>query len=132
MPNTMNTLCVVDDDFTFQFFVREQVATHNLAEKIIEFSHGEDAINFIKKHCEHAEMLPDKLLLDIHMPVMDGWQFLEEYRILHGNLAKKVQIFIVSASENKADAARAAKNPFVTKFLVKPLSVEDLLSISMN
>jgi CheY-like chemotaxis protein len=79
----------------------------------------------------NAQMLPDIILLDINMPVMDGWDFLDAYSPLHSQVAKKIRIYILSSSISESDMDKANRNPLVSRFVSKPIP-ESLLEEFLN
>ena len=70
--------------------------------------------------------LPDFILLDINMPIMNGWEFLDEYKRLNIDPAGKSKIFIISSSVFSNDISKARSYPLVKNFVSKPLSVEKI------
>jgi CheY-like chemotaxis protein len=72
------------------------------------------------------EKLPDFIFLDINMPIMNGWEFLEEYQRLNIDPLGKSKIFIISSSVFSNDINRAKSYPIVKSFISKPLSVEKI------
>ncbi len=72
------------------------------------------------------EKLPDFILLDINMPIMNGWEFLDEYKRLNIDTTGKSKIFIISSSVFSNDISRAKSYPLVKNFISKPLSVEKI------
>ncbi len=72
------------------------------------------------------EKLPDYILLDINMPIMNGWEFLDEYKRLNIDPAGKCKIFIISSSVFSNDINKARSYPLVKDFISKPLNVEKI------
>jgi len=72
------------------------------------------------------EKLPDYIFLDINMPIMNGWEFLDEYKRLNIDPLGKSKIFIISSSVFSNDINRARSYPIVKSFISKPLSVEKI------
>ena len=75
---------------------------------------------------EDSEEIPDILLLDIHMPEMNGFQFLEAYKNVHGMVKNRVQIYLVSASYEADVLEATADNTSISGFIAKPFKDEDL------
>ncbi|RWY47862.1 response regulator [Mucilaginibacter gilvus] len=124
--NKLKIACVVDDDEIYAFTVTRVIARAEIAEKTIFFHNGKAALDFFIANAGKNEELPDLILLDINMPVLDGWQFLDEYVKMMPKLGKKITLFIVSSSIDEEDYARARAIEVVSDFIVKPLTVEHL------
>ena len=122
----INSVCIVDDDDVYQFTVKYEIERTDLVGDIKSFSDGEQAIQFLKQVAHSPALLPDILFLDINMPIMDGWDFLEEFAQLNPSLDKKVTIYMVSSSINQKDIDRAKKINEVTDYLVKPVTRDKL------
>jgi CheY-like chemotaxis protein len=127
--NKIKIACVVDDDEIYTFTVTRIIARSEIAEKTIFFHNGRVALDFFIANAKKQEELPDLILLDINMPVLDGWQFLDEYVKMAPRLGKKITVFIVSSSIDEDDYARARAFEVVSDFIVKPLTVEHLHDI---
>ncbi|SEP42505.1 response regulator [Mucilaginibacter sp. OK283] len=125
----INTLCVIDDDDIYTFTIKRIIAKAEVAEKTIFFHNGRVAIDFICNCMEVIANLPDMILLDLNMPVLDGWQFLDEFIKLVPRLGKKILIYIVSSSIDEDDFKRAKEMELVSDFIVKPLNAIDLRNI---
>ena len=125
----INTVCIVDDDDVYQFTVKYEIERTDLVGEIKSFSDGEQAIHFLKQAAHSPALLPDILFLDINMPIMDGWDFLEEFAQLNPSLDKKVIIYMVSSSINQKDVDRAKKINEVTDYIIKPINREKLTSL---
>ena len=92
---TLKTLTLVDDDDIFVFLTTKIIEQTNLVDLIKVFGNGLDAINFLKENKNNVDALPDIILLDLSMPIMNGWQFLEEYNKLNPTIGKKITIYIL-------------------------------------
>ncbi|PKG41793.1 response regulator [Psychroflexus sp. MES1-P1E] len=127
--NKVKTLGIVDDDKIYTFLVKKTIEQTNLVGMIKVFDHGLDAINFLKKNADNPDTLPEIILLDLSMPVLDGWGFLEEYILLSPKLGRKIIIYIISSSISPYDIAKAKSISLVTDFIIKPISKEKLIEI---
>ena len=75
------------------------------------------------------EKLPDYILLDINMPIMNGWEFLDEFKRLNIDPLGKCKIYIISSSVFSNDINKARSYPLVKDFISKPLNVEKIVEL---
>lgn len=114
---------LIDDDNIYQFTARKILESTGLAKQIHSFYNGSDAI----KHLKNIENLsgddcPDVIFLDINMPIMNGWEFLEEYHGLCGRFPKPVVVYVVSSSIDSYDIKKSKQYQAVTDYIVKPVT----------
>lgn len=129
--NKINTLYLVDDDRSFQFLAQEIIEPTNLVNQIRIFSNGLEALNFLKA-AKTLKDIPEIILLDINMPVMDGWEFLAGYMPLEPKLGKKIAIYIVSSSISPSDMQRAKSISQVTDYIIKPVTEAQFIQLVKN
>lgn len=125
-------ICLIDDDDIYQFTFTRGLKVNDVAKKILVFSDGEEAIDFMVDNVANTEVLPDVIFLDINMPVMDGWEFLEEFVKLKPKVGKKITIYMVSSSVDPADVDRAKTISDVSDYLIKPVGEDTLTQIIEN
>lgn len=97
----------------------------DFAENIHNFEDGREALKYLKS-VENV-MLPEVLFLDINMPMLDGWEFMEALEEL--NIGDKMNIYITSSSINPLDLEKAEKSPFIKGFISKPISPDKLKKV---
>ena len=119
--------CLIDDDRMFTYLMSKQMKIIDFCEGILIFNDGLDALKYLKPIIESPEALPSVILLDLNMPVLDGWQFLDEFTKF--TPAKKITIYIVSSSIDQNDHLKAARYGAVSKFYVKPITKQHLTSM---
>ncbi|GAA4316638.1 hypothetical protein GCM10023149_13730 [Mucilaginibacter gynuensis] len=90
---------------------------------------GGKALQFLAENKNNAEELPDIILLDIHMPLMSGWQFLEIFKNIRGTLSKPVWVYVVSSSIDPVDIHRSKEYNFVHDYIIKPITKNKLQDI---
>jgi CheY-like chemotaxis protein len=117
-------IALVDDDSIFQLIATRTIKSASITDRILQFNNGAEALKYLEMNFEEADRLPDILLLDINMPYVDGWMFLEDFEKLQPKLSKNVAIYMVSSSIDPEDINRARQNKLITDYLVKPVSKE--------
>ncbi|NBL64888.1 response regulator [Flavobacterium sp. NST-5] len=128
-----NDVIVVDDDKIYHFILKKLLKKSNIEVTPHFFENGRDAIEGLKGKEKSIENLPDLILLDINMPVMDGWQFLEEYKKIKSTLSQESVIYLISSSNNPVDIDKAKNFPDeVRDYFIKPVCLEDLCRIFLN
>lgn len=131
MIKKLNSVCIIDDDIIYHFLAKEEIEFTNMVEKIMFFSNGDKAIQFLTATLGNIDpaVLPDIIFLDINMPVMDGWEFLEAYAVLKPRLVKNITIYVVSSSTDIRDFDRARAISEVSDYIIKPVSGNQLEKI---
>ncbi|PXA03940.1 response regulator [Coraliomargarita sinensis] len=127
MSKPIDTACIIDDDETYVFITKRMILAKKLCDQVVIYSNGKVAIDGFRKLLSENGDLPEVILLDINMPVMDGWSFLEKFREL--DIPRKITIYMVSSSVDEADMKRAKEYSEVTNYVVKPVKTEDLVKI---
>lgn len=123
----LKTVALVDDDPIYTNAFKNLLVSWQIANPFLFFTNGKDALDFML--IKEASGLPDILLLDLNMPKMNGWQFLENYLKIELQIAKKISIYLVSSSIWEDDLLRAKRNLLVTDFISKPIFKDKLLQI---
>jgi len=120
----INTVALIDDDDIYQYAAKKTIVATEFVNNIITFSDGQEAIEYFLENHQNTDELPDLIFLDLNMPILDGWQFLEEYTPLISKIKKEIQIYITSSSKNPDDLIKAKNITAVSDYIVKPLSIE--------
>jgi CheY-like chemotaxis protein len=105
--------------------VAEHIFTHTSAKSAIEFLRNVESLEVADK------VLPEVIFLDIDMPLMDGFQFLDEFEKLSNAVKKKCSIVMLTSSINPQDSARSKKYASVKQYLNKPLTNESIIKLSL-
>jgi CheY-like chemotaxis protein len=122
-------ICIVDDDDIYQFTVVKTLELLEFEKNIVVFSDGEAALSFLLANLNENEELPDVIFLDINMPIMDGFQFMEEYGKIKSQLGKKTIIYMVSSSVDPVDIEKAKRISDISDYIIKPIKPGKLKSI---
>ena len=129
MKKKLNCVLLVDDDKGTNFINEMIIKKSGIAERIQTVLNGKEALDFITnkgKYEAAGDVFPQPMLtlLDINMPVMDGWEFLEAYHALEEHQKGKIIIVMLTTSLNPDDKTRAESISEVSDFKNKPLSRE--------
>ncbi|RPI69450.1 MAG: response regulator [Ignavibacteriae bacterium] len=122
-------VALVDDDRIYQFTTERMLQRLGVEIGFLWFKDGEEALGYIEEHREQPDELPDVLIVDINMPYMDGWQFLDAFRAVRATLSKNIDIYMVSSSNDDRDVKRALTTEGVCDYVEKPITREKLTLI---
>ncbi|RKS42730.1 response regulator receiver domain-containing protein [Gillisia mitskevichiae] len=125
--NKIDIACIIDDDPIFVFGAKKIMQYANFCSAYMIFHNGEEALINLKSVIKAGERLPDIILLDLNMPIMDGWEFLDEFTKI--KTSKKITIYIITSSVDPADVERSKEYESVNNYIVKPITLEALQEI---
>jgi len=112
---------LVDDNPDDNFFHEREIKKNKLADCVLTENSAREALEYLKsKKDPHADLI----FLDINMPGMNGWEFLEQYSKLSKELQSHAVVIMLTTSENPDDEARAKTWSFVSDYITKPLTNE--------
>jgi CheY-like chemotaxis protein len=123
----MHTL-LVDDDPTVIFLVKRLFQHEGLPDALTTFLSPVEALTFLRKQAPLGA-LPQVILLDLNMPVINGWEFLEALKPLEEQLRDQCLVYILTSSLAPTDTSRAKNNPLVAGLLHKPLDRHEIQAI---
>jgi CheY-like chemotaxis protein len=130
----MDCIMLVDDDAVYNFLHEKLIKTIGYNNHIEIALNGKDALDYIINVSEGSKQsnlpLPNLILLDINMPIMNGWQFLEGFKKLDEKITKNITIVMVTSSIDPDDITKAETDSYIQGFVSKPLTqekFEDLL-----
>jgi CheY-like chemotaxis protein len=112
------TCLLIDDNYIDNFVTRRILESGNFAEKVIVSQSASDAIDSLRA----GSVKPDVIFLDIRMPVMGGFEFLQEYDKLEIDGKKAIKIFMLSSSLDPTDIKKSSNNKYITQFIHKPIT----------
>jgi CheY-like chemotaxis protein len=124
----MNDLTyIIDDDSIFVFVFKKILEKNDDTREIVNIQNGQDAINVLKTINKNRQKLPDLIFLDLNMPVLDGWQFLDELEKLP--FKDELKIHIISSTIDSNEIAKAKNYSSVKSFISKPINAVDLARV---
>jgi CheY-like chemotaxis protein len=122
-----NSILVIDDDPLFTLLLKKTILKYELAKTISTYTNGQEAFDSLKLIINEPNILPDLILVDIEMPMMDGWEFLDEFIPLLQKASKKISIYIATSSIAEPDKMKSTTYPLIKGYLHKPID-EPMLS----
>jgi len=130
------TVMIIDDNEIDNFINEKLLEAENFAEKILVFTSSISALEFFKnirsKNGLPGELFPDMIFLDINMPIMDGFQFLEEFERINKHSKSDYKIVMLTTSINPKDVEQSQKNKHVLMFMNKPLTSKLLSELKLQ
>ncbi|MBQ0908119.1 response regulator [Flavobacterium sp. F-328] len=115
---------IIDDDKLTARLMTILITKNNFCEKIESFPNAQSAIDVLRENVRNQAELPDAILLDLNMPMMDGWQFLDEFMLLP--FLKDIHVFIMTSSIDPVDIEKAKKYAVVKYYIDKPITIQKL------
>ena len=125
----MKKIAVIDDDEVFQLIVEKQIEMKRIDCEILKFFNGEEAIQYLRDNTNNPDLLPELIMLDVNMPIKDGWEFLEDYNNLSDEIKQHIQLYMVTSSVIQSDIDRATSNRNILDFVSKPITNQRLESM---
>lgn len=120
---------LIDDDDLFSFLISEYLKESKKEITLTKYSSGTSALHQLRQSIDHAELLPDIIFLDLNMPIMDGWEFIDEFEVIRKKLNNTIKLYVFSSTISPVDIERAKEIKTITEFIIKPASAEKINSI---
>jgi CheY-like chemotaxis protein len=130
MSHYFQRIMIVDDTYADRFILRKSLEKIELAEEIIEAESGMQALDKLTAVGLKNEHFPELIFLDIHMPSMDGFQFLDVISQLSHEYSKRCRIIMVCSVDDAAERARAFNYENVVGYYLKPVTADMLLQLA--
>ena len=119
---------IIDNDIIVHFTIRIKIQQTGILCKEQYFDDPYEALNMMLSAAENKIGVPDLIILDINMPKMDGWEFLDQVKILL-NEKYVPPVYLLSSFETSEHIRKAKSHPLVKGYFVKPISKENLTTI---
>ena len=121
---------LIDDNKDDNFFHERAIRQLNVKTLIVTKNSGPEGLAYLKLQNDSEEPHPDLIFLDINMPGMTGWEFLDEYNKLDKKLQGLAIVIMLTTSDNAEDVTRSTTWNFVSDFVTKPLTREKMAVVS--
>ena len=129
MSKPLNCILLIDDNEHDNFFHERAIGKNNTGTLVVIKENGEAALDYLRSN-KDTDTHPDLIFLDINMPHMNGWEFLDAYSKLDKELQSRAIIIMLTTSGNPEDEAKAKTWSSVADFITKPLTKEILKEIT--
>lgn len=123
------TAYIIDDDPIFVYSLKKLIALRSYCDNVLSYPNGADALEALQNANQTGLLVPDIILLDINMPIMDGWEFLNEYAKFKPMLSKPITLFLLTSSIDDRDIKRAKAIEAVNRYITKPVTMAKLVEI---
>ena len=126
----LKQVLVIDDDPVNNTIVQKLAEFSSLAEEVLTFVSAVDGLDFIQQAIDQKRTPPEAIFLDINMPIVNGWGFLESFQAMNiDQYLDQVSIYMLTSSSEQSDINKAKQYKSVTDYIVKPISVQKLREI---
>jgi CheY-like chemotaxis protein len=134
MKYPIELACIIDDDDMYVNLITKVIDLRKLSKNLLIFRNGKEALDYFVSALKNMERrdIPEVILLDLNMPVMDGWQFLNELSKYDFKELNETTLYIVSSSINPADIERSKAISMVKDFLVKPIRPNEIANVFLT
>lgn len=123
---------LIDDDKHDNFFHERVIRKAGIAEQIVPLTKPEKALEYLEKSPSGEGLTPELIFLDINMPRIDGWAFIDSYKDLQNSSLKHTKVVILTTSIDPEEQFRAETDPHIAGFQTKPLTAEMLEEIILQ
>lgn len=121
---------LIEDDSITVLVCERIIKLTEFADEVISVNNGQEALDYFQQETGNTgNGFPEIIFLDINMPIMNGWEFLDEFGNIQSSLKKLPLIFILSSTVDPEDEKKGMSYPYVKNFISKPLTKEHLDAI---
>lgn len=122
-------IMIVDDNLIDQMITARILKTSYAENEIIMMGSASEALDYLNTHINEPDLLPSLILLDLDMPIMNGFGFLHQFNNYTDSIKESCQIVVLTASDVLADIEQMQSHPSVTKLIAKPLDKHSLAPV---
>lgn len=120
------TVMIIDDNLVDLYIISRMITQNNFTKNVLHYTEAQEAVKYLQENQDNISKLPEIIFVDIYMPLMSGFEFLEAYNTLSPALKNYCRTYIISSTIDNEDIARSSSNKNVVSFHVKPITKEFL------
>ncbi|WP_373073155.1 response regulator [Zeaxanthinibacter enoshimensis] len=125
----IRTSCIIDDDPIFIYGTKRIMKEVNFCDEVLVYQNGQQALDGLSSILDADENFPSVIFLDLNMPIMNGWEFLEELTKITNPKIEHLIIYIISSSIDPRDLERVKDYEIVHNYILKPVTPKDLSTV---
>jgi CheY-like chemotaxis protein len=129
MSKKVQRAFIIDDDEVYIYAIKRLIKIQNLCDEVIVFTDGKQAVDYLEEHQNDGTPMPDVIMIDVNMPVLDGWGFIDAFQKMDLNLSNKTKLFMVSSSIDPRDVKKAKEIQLIIKYIFKPITFDELKEV---
>ncbi len=122
---------VIDDNEIDLYIVSRIISINNFSKNTLSYSYAKEALNYLQENQGNISLLPQVIFVDIFMPMMSGFEFMEAFDKLPATVKNYCKVFVISSSNNEDDINRAHRDKNIVNFQEKPIQKDFLASIAI-
>ena len=129
MDGQVKKTCIIDDDDVYIYAIKRLMSLQKLTDDILVFKNGKEAVDYFVAHKDNSDSLPDIILIDVNMPILDGWGFIDEYIANGFDKVKEADLYMISSSIDPRDVKKAEAISVIKKYIFKPITLDELSAV---
>lgn len=123
---------VIDDDPIDNITFKKLSEHAEFSEEVTGFISAVDALDRYQKLIDENSTLPSVIFLDIRMPIVSGWDFIDRYSSLPEKHTRQTAVYMLTSSVDQSDIHRAKSHPLIVDYIVKPITIDKLAEIKVS
>jgi CheY-like chemotaxis protein len=123
------TIMIIEDNPIDLYISSRVILKNNFTENLLKYSSAQLALDYLIENQDIEDLLPNLILIDIHMPIMTGFEFMDIYNLFSAKLKKNCEIYVLSSTIDELDIKKVDDDTNIKSFHEKPITKEFLESI---
>jgi CheY-like chemotaxis protein len=129
MSKKVQRAFIIDDDEVYIYAIKRLIKIQNLCDEVLVFTDGKQAVDYLEEHQNDGTPMPEVIMIDVNMPVLDGWGFIEAFQKMDLESTKNTKLFMISSSIDPRDVKKAKEIPLIIKYIFKPITFDELKEV---